>query len=59
MRQAITRFAADRTGSAAVEYSLIAAGVALAMLTAFLPFSEQLLQLYDTLIAGLRVLAAF
>jgi Flp pilus assembly pilin Flp len=53
------RFTAGEDGSAAIEYSLIAAGIALGVLAVFVPFSEQLQQIYADIAEGIRRLASF
>jgi Flp pilus assembly pilin Flp len=58
MRRAITRFAADREGSAAMEYSLIVGCVALGILAALMSFSGALQQIYADIAAGVAALSA-
>jgi Flp pilus assembly pilin Flp len=59
MWRIISRFTASEDGSAAIEYSLIAAGIALGVLAVFVPFSEQLQQIYAHISEGIRQLANF
>ena len=59
MWRIILHFTAGEDGSAAIEYSLIAAGIALGVLAVFVPFSEQLQQIYAGIAEGIRQLAAF
>jgi Flp pilus assembly pilin Flp len=57
MRRAFNRFAANAEGSAAIEYSLIVAGIALGMLMALLSFSDQLQGIYAGIEAGVASLS--
>lgn len=52
MRKAIIRFAADTDGSAAIEYSLLAGALALALIGAIVSYTETLASLYQTIISG-------
>jgi Flp pilus assembly pilin Flp len=58
MRRVIARFAADREGSAAIEYSLIVGCVALGILAALMSFSGALLQIYADIASGVASLSA-
>jgi Flp pilus assembly pilin Flp len=58
MRRALIRFTADAKGSAAIEYSLIAAGLALGVLMAVLSFSDQLQGIYAGIEAGVASLSS-
>jgi Flp pilus assembly pilin Flp len=58
MRRGIIRFAANDDGAAALEYSLIVAGIALAFLAAFFPFAEQLREIAETIRAGVADIIA-
>lgn len=58
MRRAILRFAADRSGSAAIEYSLIVACIAIGILVALLSFGSALQQAYAGIVAGVASLSA-
>jgi pilus assembly protein Flp/PilA len=58
MRREFIRFIANDQGAAALEYGLIAAGIALAFLAAFIPFGEQLRTIADAVTAGLAEIVA-
>ena len=58
MRRGIIRFAANDDGAAALEYSLIVAGITLAFLAVFLPFGQQLRLIADTITAGIADIVA-
>jgi Flp pilus assembly pilin Flp len=58
MGRAIKRFAANDEGAAAIEYGLIAAGIALALLGAFVPFAAQLGLIGDAIAAGVANIVA-
>ncbi len=58
MRRALIRFTADAKGAAAIEYSLIAAGLALGVLMAVLSFSDQLQGIYAGIEAGVASLSS-
>ena len=53
MRRQIACFAANSEGSAALEYSLIAAGLAIAFLAAFLPFGGEMRDLAGIVTSGI------
>ncbi len=53
MRRAIIHFWADRRGAAAIEYSLLAGALALALIAAIVSLTETLTGLYQTIITGL------
>jgi Flp pilus assembly pilin Flp len=57
MRRAIPRFAADTHGSAAIEYSLLIACIALGIVAALLSFSDQLQQTYANIAVGVASLS--
>jgi Flp pilus assembly pilin Flp len=57
MRSAFIRFAANRDGSTAIEYSLIVAGIALGMLMALLSYAEELHAIYASIEAGVASLS--
>jgi Flp pilus assembly pilin Flp len=59
MRRVIARFAADEQGSAAIEYSLILASIALGILAVLLSFGGELQQIYAGIAAGLNTLSDF
>ena len=59
MRPIFTRFIASREGSAALEYGLIAAGIALGVLAAFMPFSEELQQIYASIAGAVAQISQF
>ena len=52
MRKAIIDFWADTSGSAAIEYSLLAGALALGIIAAIASFTETLGGLYQTIISG-------
>ena len=58
MRQARVNFAANTDGSAAIEYSLIVAGIALGVLMAVLSFSDELQNVYAGIEAGVASLSS-
>jgi pilus assembly protein Flp/PilA len=58
MRREFMRFIANDQGAAALEYGLIAAGIALAFLAAFIPFGGELRTIADTVTAGLAEIVA-
>lgn len=58
MRRGISDFAANRDGAAAIEYGLIAAGIALAFLAAFVPFGIELRAMADAVVNGLADIIA-
>lgn len=49
MRTLLARFLADESGSTAIEYTLIAAGIAIAILTAVNALGGSLCGLFETL----------
>jgi pilus assembly protein Flp/PilA len=51
MRTSIARFVKDESGATAIEYGLIAAGIAVAVITAMSTLSDALTSLFDD-IAG-------
>lgn len=53
MRKAIIDFCADTSGSAAIEYGLLAGALALGIIAAIVSFSETLGGVYQTIISGL------
>lgn len=53
MREAFILFWADTRGSAALEYSLLAGALALALIAAIVSFTEALSGLYSTIISGI------
>ena len=57
MRRAYVRFAANADGSAAIEYSVIVAGIALGVLMAVLSFVDELHAIYATIEAGVASLS--
>jgi Flp pilus assembly pilin Flp len=57
MRRHILRFISNAQGAAAIEYSLIAAGLALGVLTALLSYSEQLQGIFAAIQAGVASLS--
>jgi Flp pilus assembly pilin Flp len=59
MRRQIICFASNDRGSAAIEYSLIAAGIAVAFLAVFLPFGGEMRELADAITAGIGAILAF
>ena len=58
MRRQMIRFAANRDGAAAIEYSLIVAGIALAFFAALLPYGGQLRVIADSIVAGVADIVA-
>ncbi len=52
MRTMLARFLRDESGSTAVEYTLIAAGIAIAILTALNALGGSLGALFDTIDGG-------
>ena len=58
MRRGIIRFAANDDGAAALEYSLIVAGIALAFIAVFFPFAQQLQEIAETIRAGIADIVA-
>ncbi|NWG46286.1 MAG: Flp family type IVb pilin [Alphaproteobacteria bacterium] len=52
MRKLITRFCADESGATAIEYGLIAAGIAVAIIAAVQGVGGNLSTLFGTDIAG-------
>jgi Flp pilus assembly pilin Flp len=59
MRRHLVSFAANADGSAALEYGLIAAGIAIAFLAAFVPFGGEMGELADVVRAGITTIRAF
>ena len=57
MRRAFDRFAANADGSAAIEYSVIVAGIALGVLMAVLSFADELHAIYASIEAGVASLS--
>lgn len=57
MRRVIARFATDREGSAAIEYSLVIACIALGILAALLSLGSELQQIYAGIMSGLASLS--
>lgn len=55
MRKAITHFWADRSGSAAIEYSLVAGAMAFVVIAAVTSLSQTLSAMYQTVISGLAI----
>ncbi len=53
MRKAVIHFWADRSGSAAIEYSLVAGAIGFVVIAAIVSLSETLGTMYQTVIAGL------
>jgi Flp pilus assembly pilin Flp len=53
MRKAIIHFWADTSGSAALEYSLVAGALALGIIAAIVSLGETLGAVYQTIIAGI------
>jgi len=58
MRKAMLRFAANNEGSTAIEYGLIVAGIALAVLVTVLAYSEELQITYDGIAAGIASISS-
>ena len=52
MRTSLARFVKDESGSTAVEYGLIAAGIAIAILTAVNALGGSLTGLFETVLPG-------
>ena len=52
MRTSLARFVKDESGSTAVEYGLIAAGIAIAILTAVNALGGTLTGLFETVLRG-------
>lgn len=52
MRTSLARFVKDESGSTAVEYGLIAAGIAIAILTAVNALGGTLTGLFETVLPG-------
>ena len=57
MRRHILRFPSNAQGTATIEYSLIAAGLALGVLMAVLSYSEQLQDIFAAIQAGVASLS--
>jgi Flp pilus assembly pilin Flp len=54
MREALTRFLADRRGTATLEYSLLAGGIAMAMLAAIHALGLGLGEIFQAITSGLQ-----
>ena len=52
MKTSLARFVKDESGSTAVEYGLIAAGIAIAILTAVNALGGTLSGLFETVLSG-------
>lgn len=59
MRKAIIIFLADKKGSAALEYSLVVAALAIGILTTISSLGDVLGNLYQTIVSGLAAIAGF
>jgi Flp pilus assembly pilin Flp len=57
MRKTMMLFWADRSGSAAIEYSLLAGALALALIGAITSLTDTLNSLFQTIISGLAAIA--
>jgi Flp pilus assembly pilin Flp len=57
MRRVIPRFLANADGNAAIEYSLIVAGIALGLIMGLTALSEQLQDTYAAILAGVASLS--
>jgi Flp pilus assembly pilin Flp len=57
MRRVIARFVADTHGSAAIEYSIIVACIALGILGALISLGGALQEMYAGILAGLASLS--
>jgi pilus assembly protein Flp/PilA len=55
MRTSIARFVKDESGATAIEYGLIAAGIAVAIITAMSTLSGALTTLFSDLAAKLKI----
>ena len=53
MRKAIIHLWADQTGSAALEYSLVAGAIALGVIAAIVSLGESLGGVYQTIVSGI------
>jgi len=53
MRNTIIHFWADSSGSAAIEYSLLAGALALALIGAIVSLTDTLNSIFQTIISGL------
>ena len=53
MRKAIIHFWADMSGTAALEYSLVAGAVALGIIAAIASLGESLGAVYQTIVSGI------
>jgi pilus assembly protein Flp/PilA len=53
MRKILSRFLADQSGATAIEYCLIASGIALAIATVIQGLGTQVVARYDVVRAGL------
>jgi Flp pilus assembly pilin Flp len=56
MRRTMMLFWADSNGSAAIEYSLLAGALALALIGAIVSLTETLNSLFQTIISGLAAI---
>ena len=56
MRRVILRFVSNADGNAAIEYSLIVAGVAMGLIMCAMALSEQLQDSYAAILAGVASL---
>lgn len=56
MRNKILLFWADSHGSAAIEYSLVAGALALALIAALVSLTETLNSLFQTIVSGLATI---
>lgn len=59
MRKAITTFIGDKKGSAALEYSLLTAALAIGILSAISSLGDTLSSIYQTIISGLMTISSF
>ena len=57
MRRVILRFLSNADGNAAIEYSLIVAGIALGLMMGLTALSEQLQDIYAAILAGIASLS--
>jgi len=58
MRKAIIDFSANTSGSAALEYSLVAGAVALGVIAAIVSLGESLGAIYQTIASGIASMNA-
>lgn len=57
LQRVIAIFSADRSGSAIIEYSLIAGGIALGVMMAIMSLGAEVTALYQVILTGIQSIA--